>query len=123
MKSLLAPALLTLTSCLLGSCAHPDAGLYTSRRGEMLRISRSGHLEWSPLSKTYYEFQSVGVLQKPDSQGNRHLAMASANPRLGTSVHFSPDGKTIDVTWRSFQQRSLPKRQTHYQKQEPRSKF
>jgi hypothetical protein len=38
MKSLLAPALLALASNFLGSCAHPDAGLYDSRRGEMLRI-------------------------------------------------------------------------------------
>jgi hypothetical protein len=121
MKSLLIPAL--LTSCLLSNCAHPDAGLYRSRGGEMLRISRLGHLEWSPLSKTYSQFQSVGILEKPDAHGDRGLVMASANPRLGTSVHFSPDGKTIDVTWRSFHQRPMPKRQTHYQKQEPTSKF
>lgn len=122
MKSLLAPALLVLAS-FLGSCAHPDAGLYGSRRGEMLRISRFGHLEWSPPSKTTTEFESVGVLAKPDKQGNRHLVMASENPRLGTFVEFSPDGKNIEVTWRSFKDRPLPERVTHYQKREPRSKL
>jgi hypothetical protein len=123
MKSLFAPVLLALASSFLGSCAHPDAGLYGSRRGEMLRISRSGHLEWSQPSKTLSEFESVGVLARPDDQRNRHLVMASGNPRLGTSVEFSPDGKLIEVTWRSFQNRPLPDRETHYRKSESRSKL
>jgi hypothetical protein len=123
MKLLLAPALLALSSWFLGSCAHPDAGLYGSRRGDMLRISRLGHLEWSPPSKTLDKFESVGVLARPDEEGRRHLVMASANPRLGTSAQFSPDGKVIEMTWRSFKDRPLPDRETHYRKSEPRSKL
>ena len=123
MKHLLAPAVLILASSFLGSCAHPDAGLYGSRRGEMLRISRNGHLEWSPPSKTLDKFESVGVLANPDKEGRRHLVMASTNPRLGTDVQFSPDGEIIEVTWRSFKNRPMPDRETHYRKSEPRSKF
>jgi hypothetical protein len=118
------PALLVLAPCFLGSCApYPDAGLYASRRGEMLRISRSGHLEWSPLSKTNAEFQSIGILARPNSHGDRHLVTASAHPLLGSSVQFSPDGQIIDVTWHSFATRPVPKRETRYRKQEPVSKF
>jgi len=124
MKALFAPALLVLTPSFLGSCApHPDAGLYASRRGEMLRISRAGHLEWSPLSKTNAEFQSVGILARPNSHGDRHLVTAAAHPLLGSSLHFSPDGQIIDVTWKTRVERPVPKWETRYRKQEPVSKF
>jgi len=117
MKSFLAPALLALVSSFLGSCGHPDAGLYAGRN-ELLRISRSGHLEWAPPSKRsdQFEYQSIGVLAKPDAQGDCHLVMASANPFLGSSVHFSPDRQTIDVTWRSHVKRLESTRETRYRK-------